>query len=65
MSKMIQCDSCKKMMYADARSKKGDFYELWINKSDNYHLCHLCYDAMMHNIFHKVFDDADQCYVDE
>ena len=65
MSKMIQCDSCKKIMYADYRSKKDDYNKLRVNNRDNYHLCRECYNAMMRNIFHKVFDEVDQCYVDE
>ena len=38
MSSMIECDSCKKKMYADSRSAKGDYHEFWLDSSDQYHI---------------------------
>ena len=64
MSDMIQCDSCKKTMYADSRSSKGDYHSLWIDRTISYDLCRDCYDAMMRNIFHMVYDEDEQQYVE-
>ena len=34
MSSMIRCDKCKKMMYADSRSDKGDWCTVRIDYVD-------------------------------
>ena len=39
MSSMIQCDACKCTMYDDSRSEKGSYFELWIDRSSQFHLC--------------------------
>lgn len=64
MSRMIQCDGCKKNMYADSRSDKGDYHEMWIDQKDVYHVCRECYSAMMRNIFHLVWSE-DNCQWEE
>jgi hypothetical protein len=46
MSSMIQCDKCKKTMYADSRSDKDAYAELHTNYIDGYttmHLCKICF----------------------
>lgn len=46
MSSMIRCDKCKKMMYDDSRSDKGDWCTMTIDYVDGlsfYHLCKTCY----------------------
>ncbi len=42
MSDMIRCDKCKKMMYADSRSDKGDWCTININYVDGMTTLHLC-----------------------
>lgn len=64
MSTMIECDSCKGKMYDDSRSNRGDYHELWIDRTYRYHLCRKCYDRMMQQIMHMVFDDDEQQYVE-
>ncbi len=63
MSNMIQCDGCKKMMYADCRSDKGDYHEVWIDRSSSFHLCRACYDKFMRKILHMTWDEDEQQYV--
>ena len=50
MSVMIECDSCKKKMYADVNgksvysSKQGkEYHEILIDKEIVYHVCDKCY----------------------
>ena len=46
MSNMIRCDKCKKLMYADSRSDKGDYCRIGIDYVDGnstIHLCKTCY----------------------
>ena len=46
MSSMIQCDECKKLMYADSRSDKFKYIRIRIDDSYGHlttiHLCELC-----------------------
>jgi len=42
MSSMICCDKCKKMMYADSRSDKGDWCTVRIDYVDGLSTMHLC-----------------------
>ena len=64
MSNMIQCDGCKKTMYADSRSSKGDYHEVWIDRSSSFHLCRVCYDKFMREILHMTWNDDEMQYVD-
>ena len=38
-------------MYADSRSEKGAYHEIWIDRSDSYHLCKTCYDRFLKLFF--------------
>jgi len=51
VSNMIQCDCCGKNMYADSRSEKGAYHEIWIDRSNFYHLCKTCYDRFLKLFF--------------
>ena len=62
MSNMIQCDGCKKMMYTDSRSEKGDYREMWIDRSDQYHLCRECYRKFMETVLNMKWNDDNQQY---
>ena len=62
---MIQCDGCKKLMYSDSRSDKDDYHVIWIDRQNQYHLCSICYDAMMRNVFHLQWSEDEQQYVEE
>lgn len=64
MSSMIQCDSCKSLMFSDSRSEKGSYHEIWMDRQSQYHLCRVCFDAMMRNIFHMRYDEDEQQYVE-
>ena len=57
MSRIIQCDGCKKNMYEDSRSQKDDYHEVWIDRQQSYHVCRECYSATMRNIFHRVWNE--------
>ena len=68
MSTMIQCDGCKYTMYDDSRSEKGDYHEIWIDRSHQYHLCRNCYNTFMSDILrrkwcdkHSEFIQQDEC----
>ena len=65
MSKMIQCDGCKKLMYADSRSEKGAYCDLWIDGNSHFHLCRNCHKVMMEDIMHMHWDEDEQQFVDE
>ena len=46
MSEMIECDKCKKKLYKDSRSNKGDYCKVGIDYWDgysSYHLCKVCF----------------------
>lgn len=47
MSKMIQCDQCKKLMYTDSREDKGVYISLTADDPlfgySTFHLCRKCY----------------------
>lgn len=49
MSQIIECDRCKKKMYTDCRSHKGDWSTVNIDWIDGYSTIHLCKDC------HKLF----------
>ena len=40
-------------MWADSRSEKGAYHELWIDRSSSYHLCKDCYDEFLKHFFPK------------
>ena len=63
MSTMIQCDGCKALMFADCRSEKGDYHEIWIDRSNSYHLCRICYTSFMKDILHLVWDDENMEWI--
>lgn len=64
MSSMIRCDGCKRTFYDDSRSEKGSYFELWINRSYQYHLCRKCYSKMMVNILHRKWKVDEQQWVE-
>jgi len=64
MSSMIQCDSCKKVMYADSRSENGDYYEVCIDREYIYHLCRSCYAKLMITFLRKKWNKEDGCWED-
>ena len=46
MSEMIQCDKCKKLMYADSRSDKDAYCKINITYV-TYHLCKACHRQLL------------------
>lgn len=62
MSQMIKCDSCGKMMYSDSRSEKGDYHEIWVDKSSSYHLCRDCFTKFMEDVLHAEWDYRNNCW---
>lgn len=48
MSKMIQCDECKKVMYTDSREDKGAYVSMTADDPlygySLFHLCRKCFD---------------------
>ena len=48
MSKMIQCDECKKMMYTDSREDKGAYVSITADDPlygfSWFHLCRKCFN---------------------
>lgn len=64
MSNMIQCDKCKKLMYPDSRSDKGDYCTIGINYVDGHttlHLCKVCHRQFMTEF---VRIDTPESYMD-
>ena len=50
MSHMIQCDKCKKMMFADSRTPSGSYWDMKIQGKDGhstYHLCSICHRQLL------------------
>lgn len=64
MSSMIKCDSCNCLMFSDSRSEKGAYHEIWVDRCQQYHLCRICYDSMMRNIFHMIYNEDEQQYTE-
>ena len=48
MSKMIQCDECKKLFYMDSRSEKDAYVKMTAEDPlygcSAFHLCRKCFD---------------------
>ena len=42
MSKMIKCDKCQKVMYADDRNARDAYCKIGIDYTDGFHRIHLC-----------------------
>jgi len=63
MSRMIECDGCKRKMYEDSRSEKDTYHEIWIDRSDSFHLCEHCFVGMMAKILHMHYDEGEEQYV--
>lgn len=54
MSEMIQCDKCKKLMYADSRSDRDAYCKINITYVDGYstiHLCKTCHRQLLTEFF--------------
>ena len=65
MSYTIECDRCGKTMYADSRSKEGDYHNLSINYGKkNVHLCRKCFDIFMQSILHMEWNEDEQQYIE-
>lgn len=65
MSQMIKCDGCNSLMYADSRSEKDDFHEIWIDRESQFHLCKKCHIAFMEKILHRVWDEDEAQWIPE
>lgn len=65
MSRAILCDGCMKTMYADSRSRMGDYHELMIDQTCQYHVCRNCYDKLMNQIFHLRYSEDFGDYIEE
>lgn len=55
MSRMIQCDGCKKLFVDDSTSK-GKTHELWLDRSTSFHACDECLLKMLKEHFPEVYD---------
>jgi len=64
MSKVILCDSCRKTMYADSRSEKGSYHEIWIDRSTILHLCRECFNKFMLDTMHRHWNEDEQQWTD-
>lgn len=60
MSRMIECDGCKRKMYEDSRTERDEYHEIWIDRSDSYHLCIHCFEEMMAKVFHMHYDEEEE-----
>ena len=50
MTTLIECDKCKKKMFADSRSERGAYCVLSIDYTDGlstYHLCNTCHRQLL------------------
>ena len=65
MSMMIMCDSCKKAMYEDSRSRKDDHHELVIDHQITYHVCTNCFKKLMTDMLHQKWSSYDNRWLDE
>ncbi len=65
MSRMIECDGCKRKMYEDSRTERDEYHEIWIDRESSYHLCIHCFEEMMAKVFHMHYDDEEEQYVDD
>ena len=60
---MIQCDGCKYTMYDDSRSEKGDYHEIWIDRSHQYHLCRNCFNVFMEDILRRTWCEDESQWI--
>ena len=60
MSQMIECDACKKKMYADSRTEKGSYFDIWVDRSYNCHLCRTCFKERFGDVFNDVLGEGEQ-----
>lgn len=64
MSNLIECDSCKRKMFADSRTPKGEYHSIFIDQQYGYHLCRECYNAFMRNILKMRWDEDEEQWKD-
>ena len=55
MSRMIQCNSCKKL-FDDDSSSKGKIHGMWIDQDTGFHLCDECLLKMLKEYAPDVYD---------
>lgn len=55
MSKLIQCDACRKTGLDDSTSK-GAFHEVWIDKETQMHVCDDCYMNILEKYFPPFYE---------
>lgn len=60
MSRMIECDSCKRKMYQDSRSKKGSYFDIWVDRSNECHLCRNCFKKRLGDVFDYVLGEENE-----
>lgn len=72
MAQMIQCDKCKKLMYADSRSEKGDYCHIQIDYVDGHtslNLCKICHRQFITEFLREItpeeYDDEFGSWWDE
>lgn len=69
MSSMIRCDRCKKLMYGDSRSDKGDYYLISVNVQPCGHLCKDCFTKFADEFFpylkeeYRLDEEDDHFYI--
>ena len=51
MSTVIECDSCGHREYQDARSEKGAYFMIWVNRQTECHLCRKCFKERLGDVF--------------
>lgn len=64
MSQMIECDACKKKMYADSRTEKGSYFVIWVDRSHDCHLCRTCFKQRLGDVFEYVLGEGEQNEMD-
>lgn len=64
MSNMIMCDGCKKTMFADSRTPKGEFYNIFVNDQSSYDLCKNCFNAFMQDVLKRRWNEDEQQWED-
>ena len=59
MSQMIECDACKKKMYADCRTEKGSYFDIWVDRSYQFHLCRTCFKERFGDVCNEVLGEGE------
>lgn len=52
-------------MFEDSRTDKGEYHEVWIDHSYQYHLCRNCYTMFMEDVLRRTWCEDEQQWTEK